>query len=210
MSAAATSRWRRSIEWRSTSGAIDARRQGVIRSFLATETEHRGQFRLSRTQNGRIADHYNAIGEEFLALGMPGHASMAFRSAADLYQQLQQKSKRERSLLNWRRSQHQARPKSVVRAGEAVYDAVCGYGYRPFRMLGWMAVTLAVFSIAVWLCGNVGYVRSLHGCLINFLNPLSFSDLDAAFSGASQVLLIIESFVGSISMAIFFAFLVRD
>ena len=181
-----------------------------MRSFLATETERRGQFRLSRTQNGRIADHYNAIGEEFLALDMPAHAAMAFRSAADLYQQLQQKSKRERSQLNWRRAQHRARPKNMVHAAEAVYDAVCGYGYLPFRMLGWMAVTLAVFSVAVWLCGNTGYVRSLHGCLINFLNPLSFGDLDDAFSGTSQVLLVIESYFGSISMAIFFAFLVRD
>ena len=197
-------------EWRRTSGDPDARRRALIRSFLATETERRGQFRLSRTQNGRLADHYNAVGEEFLDLGMPGHAAMAFQSAADLYLPLQQKSKRERSLLNWRRAQHQARPKNLLRLGEAVYDAVCGYGYRPFRMLGWMAVTLAVFSVAVWLCGSAGYARSLHGCLINFLNPLSFGDLDGAFSGTSQVLLIVESYFGSISMAIFFAFLVRD
>ena len=197
-------------EWRRTSGDPDARRQGVIRSFLATETERRGQFRLSRTQNAVLADHFNALGEEFLALGMPGHAAMVFQSAADLYLPLQQKSKRERSLLNWRRAQHQARTKGAIRYVEAVYDAVCGYGYRPFRMLGWMVVTLAGFSLAVWLCGPAGYVRSLHGCLINFLNPLSFGDLDGSFDGAAQVLLTVESYIGSISMAIFFAFLVRD
>lgn len=197
-------------EWRRTSGDPDARRQGVIRSYLATETELRGQFRLSRTQNSRIADHYNAIGEEFLALGMPAHAALAFQSAADLYLPLQQKSKRERSLLNWRRAQHQTRPRSVRRAFETLYDAVLGYGYRPFRMLGWMVVTLLVFSVGVWLWGSQDYMRSLHGCLINFLNPLSFSDLDDAFSRGAQALLVIESYVGSISMAIFFAFLVRD
>ncbi|MBS2531794.1 hypothetical protein KGQ20_03310 [Catenulispora sp. NF23] len=198
-------------EWRkTTSGDPDARRAAVIRSFLATETERRGQFRLSRTQTGRIAAHYDAIGKEFVALGMPGHAMSAFQSAADLFLQLQQKPKRELSLLNLRRAQQQARPRGPARFFEAMYDAICGYGYRPFRMLGWMALTLLVFSVAVWLCGPAGYVRSLHGCLINFLNPLSFGDLDGAFSGAGQVLLVIESYFGSISMAIFFAFLVRD
>lgn len=197
-------------EWRRTSGDPDARRQGVIRSYLATETELRGQFRLSRTQNGRIADHYNAIGEEFLALGMPGHAAMAFQSAADLYLPLQQKSKRERALLNWRRAHRETRPPGSIRFLESVYDATCGYGYRPFRMLGWMLLLLATFSLAVWLCGSAGYAESLHACLVSFLNPLTFSDLDSVLSGPAQSLLIVESYIGSISMAIFFAFLVRD
>jgi hypothetical protein len=194
-------------EWRKiTSGDPETRRAAVIRSFLATETERRGQFRISRTQNNRLADHFNAMGKEFIALGMPGHAALAFQTEADLYLPLQQKSRRERALLDWRRAQHLARPRFF----EVLYDGICGYGYRPFRMLGWMAVTLAVFSVVVWLSGGPGYVKSLHGCLIDFLNPLTFGDLDGAFSGAAQVLLIIESFIGSISMSIFFAFLVRD
>jgi hypothetical protein len=196
-------------EWERTSGDPDARRQGVIRSFLATETERRGQFRLSRAQNARIAGHYNAIGEEFLALDMPGHAAMAFQNAADLYLPLQQKSKRERSLLNWRRAQHQARPPGMTRFLESLYDATCGYGYCPFRMLGWMVVTLAVFSVAVWLAGTAGYATSLHACLVDFLNPLTFGDLDSVLNGPARSLLIIESYIGCVSMAIFFAFLVR-
>jgi len=198
-------------EWRKTIGDdADARRPGVIRSFLATETERRGQFRLSRTQNGRIAAHFDAMGQEFRALGMFGHAALAFQNAADMYLPLQQKARRERSLLNRRRALHQARPPGVHRFLESIYDAVCGYSYRPFRMLGWMAASLVAFSVAVWVCGPAGYGRSLHGCLINFLNPLSFGDLDGAFSGAAQTLLLIESYLGSISMAIFFALLVRD
>lgn len=198
-------------EWRSTtSGDLEARRAAVIRSFLATETERRGQFRLSRSQNARIAAHYEALGQEFLGLGLPRHAALAFQVAADLYASLQQRSSRERSLLNWRRAQHQTRSRDLRRFLDALYDASCGYGYRPFRMLGWMALTLAVFSVAVWLCGRTGYVKSLHACLIDFLNPLTFGDLDNAFSGAAQVFLVAESYVGSISMAIFFAFLVRD
>lgn len=197
-------------EWWRTSGDPDARRQGVIRSFLAAETERRGQYRLSQVQSGRIADHYHAVGEEFIALGMPGHAAMAFRSAADLYELPQQKAKRERALLNWRRAHRETRPPGSIRFLESVYDATCGYGYRPFRMLGWMLLTLAVFSLAVWLCGSAGYAKSLHACLVNFLNPLTFGDLDGVLSGPAQSLLIIESYIGSISMAIFFAFLVRD
>jgi len=198
-------------EWRRiTSGDPETRRAAAIRSYLATETERRGQFRISRSQNGRLADHFDAMGTEFMALGMPGHAALAYQSAADLYLPLQQKSKREHALLNRRRAQHMARPNGVQRIFEGLYDGICGYGYRPFRMLGWMAVMLAAFSVAVWLCGPAGYVRSLHGCLIDFLNPLMFGSLDANFGPAAQTLLIIEGYVGTISMAIFFAFLVRD
>lgn len=198
-------------EWRKiTSGDPETRRAAVIRSFLATETERRGQFQISRSQNARLAGHFDAMGKEFSELGMPGHAALAFQSAADLYLPLRQKSRRERALLNWRRAQHAARPRGVARFFEGLYDGVCGYGYRPFRMLGWMAAALAVFSVAVWLSGGPGYLKSLHGCLIDFLNPLTFGDLDGSFSGAAQVLLVVESYVGSISMAIFFAFLVRD
>ena len=198
-------------EWRKiTSGDPEARRAAVIRSFLATETERRGQFRISRSQNSSLADHFEAMGREFVALDMPGHAALAFQSAADLYLPLHQKSRRERALLSCRRAQRMTRPPGLARLLEGLYDGICGYGYRPFRMLGWMALTLAVFSIAVWLSGGPGYAKSLHGCLLDFLNPLPFVDLDKSFSGPAQVFLIIESYVGSISMAIFFAFLVKD
>ncbi|MEY9935628.1 hypothetical protein ABH926_010310 [Catenulispora sp. GP43] len=198
-------------EWRgTTTGDLEARRAAVIRSYLASETERRGQFRLSRSQNGRIAAHYDALGEEFLALGLPGHAVLVFQVAADLYASLQQKSRRQRSLLSGRRAQHEARTHSALRFLDAAYDAICGYGYRPFRMLGWMVLTLAVFSVVVWLTGSPGYAESLHACLIDFLNPLGLGDVEGIFSGTAQILLIIESYIGSISMAIFFAFLVRD
>jgi len=40
-------------EWRRiTSGDPETRRAAAIRSYLATETERRGQFRISRSQNG--------------------------------------------------------------------------------------------------------------------------------------------------------------
>jgi hypothetical protein len=196
-------------EWRGTSGDADARRRGVIRSFLATETERRAQFRLSRSQNGRMAAHFDAIGEEFLTLDMPGHAALAYQSAADLYLPLHQRSHCERSLLNRRRAQHRARPPGLPRVIESVFDALCGYGYRPLRLLAWMTLTLAVFSVAVWLCGPAGYGRSLQGCLIDYLNPLAFGDFGTHFGSSAQVLLVIESYFGSISMSVFFALLIR-
>ncbi|GAA1966715.1 hypothetical protein [Catenulispora subtropica] len=197
-------------EWRQTSGAVDARRQAVVRSFLATETERRGQFRLNRAQNARIAAHFDAMGQEFLELELPGHAAMAFQNAAEMYRLLQQKAKRERSLLNGRRALHRTRQPGMQRTREALYDRVCGYGFLPFRMLGWMVGTLVVFSVAVWMCGPAGLGQSVLGCLINFLNPLGLSDINDEFGAAATVLLMIESYLGSLSMAIFFALLVKD
>lgn len=197
-------------EWRKTSGAVDARRQAVVRSFLATETERRGQFRLNRAQNSRIAAHFDAIGQEFVELKLPGHAAMAYQNAAELYRLLALNAKRDRSLLNGRRAQHRTRQPGRQRTREGLYDAICGYGYLPFRMLWWMVGTLLVFSLLVWMCGPAGLGRSIHGCMINFLNPLGLSDVDGDFGSAAAVLLTVESYLGSLSMAIFFALLVRD
>lgn len=196
-------------EWRDTTGDPEARRAAVIRSFLAAETERRGQFRLSRSQESRIAAHLDAAGEEFLALQLPHHAARTFQIAADLHLWLRQRSRSELSLLNVRRAQHLTRPHGLRRFLEKIYDMTCGYGHRPFRMLGWMAALLTVFSTAVWLSGSAGYATSLHACLINFLNPVSLADMDGSFNGPAQVLLIIESYFGTLSLAIFFAFLVR-
>jgi hypothetical protein len=198
-------------EWRrTTSSDFDARRAALIRSYLATETERQGHYRLSGSQSRRVAAHYDEFGEAFLALGLPGHAALAFQAAAELYDALGQKARRNHSLLSWRRAQHLTRPPGAFRLFDGLYDEICGYGYRPFRMLGWMAVMLAVFSVAVCWAGSSGYLLSLHACLIDFLNPLGFGDLEGRFSGTGQVLLTLESYLGSISMAIFFAFLVRD
>lgn len=197
-------------EWRQTSGAADARRQGAVRAYLATETERRGQFSLNRAQNARMAAHFDEMGAEFRDLGLPGHAALAYENAADIHLWLRQNADRRRSLLNRRRVLRQTRPSALRRFGEALYDAVCGYGYRPFRMLGWMAAAVIAFSLAVWACGPSGFGRSAHGCLLDFLNPLAFRDLDPDFGAAAKVLLVIESYLGSISTAIFFALLVRD
>jgi len=197
-------------EWRQTSGAVDARRQAAVRSFLATETERRGQFRLNRSQNGRIADHFDAMGQEFLELELPGHAAMAYQNAAETYRLLALKAKRDRSLLNGRRAQHRTRRPGMQRIREGLYDAICGYGYLPFRLLYWMLGTLVVFSLLVWMCGPAGLERSIHGCVINFLNPLGLSDVDGSFGSAARVLLTVESYLGSLSTLVFFALLVKD
>lgn len=112
-------------------------------------------------------------------------------------------------MLNLRRARHEARPPGILRLLESAFDATCGYGYRPVRMVPGIALALAMFSLAVWLCGPAGCGPSLQGCLMDFVNPLSFGDFGADFGSAAQVLLIIESCFGTVSIVIFFALLVR-
>ena len=77
--------------------------------------------------------------------------------------------------------------RDALRFVETTYDVVRGRGYRPFRMVGWMAVTLAVFSVTAWLLGRAGCARALHAAAVGFLNPVTFGDLDSVLTRPARL-----------------------
>lgn len=194
--------------WRRTTGTVEARRRALILSYLATETECQGAFRLGSAHLVKVAAHYDAMGAEFFALKLYVHAATCYQKAADYYMVLSDHARRDKCLLRQHQARHRARPYNLVRALETASEITCGYGYRPFLLLGWMGGVLAVFCLLVWMFGGIGFGTAVEGSFINFLNPLGLGDVNG-FGVAAKTLFIIESYVGIAAMQVFFVLLVR-
>jgi hypothetical protein len=186
-----------------------ARLRIMIRAYLVTEIERRGMFRLHRAQQMTMAAHYEEIGAEFGALGFHRHAKLAYEFAAELYRILQENEKRDRCLLQMERAKHRDQSFGFASLVESFSDRMCGYGYQPYKLLRWMAIQVLAFTAVVWGLSTVGFVVSVHACLVDFLNPLGLGDVGGGFRGAAAAALVAESWAGSISMSVFFALLVR-
>lgn len=182
--------------------------RALLTALLAAEVEFRGPLRLSRTQKGLLAEVYERLGLTLAAIGLPAHAALALRRAGGLYRQNEDLDDADRCGLALARARCQAMPPGWRRSGNQFSDLVCGYGYRPFRLLGWIAVQMLVFTVAVLLLTGGPPLTALYLCMTSYLNPLGPGDTENLRNG-SRWLFIVESWVGTVSMSVFFALLVR-
>ncbi|MEU7764231.1 hypothetical protein AB0B25_03800 [Nocardia sp. NPDC049190] len=189
----------------------------LLMALLAAEVELRGPLRLSRTQHMRLADTYEKLGRHLLAAErtgqrvksfLPGHAAMAFLRASGLHALNEDIDAQDRCGLALARARRAATYPAWRRGAGWASDLLCGYGYRPFQLLGWIAAQLLVFTVALWLATPIPITTSLHMCLINFLNPLGLGDLEEV-GRVGRPLLILEAYAGIVSTSVFFALLVR-
>lgn len=184
-------------------------RRSLITALLAAETEVSGPLRLTQTQHVKLARVFKHLGEEFIVDRLPLHAVLAFGRAANLYLQLQDGRSRDRCLLAQARARHRARQCGWIRALETMSAVLCGYGYQPHRLLGWIAFQLVGFSIVLILISSRGsFVDNVYACLINYLNPLGVGDTKGMPQSA-RVLFAVQGYIGAASLSIFFALLVR-
>jgi hypothetical protein len=187
-----------------------ARWRILVAALLAGEAEVHGKFRLRATQSVRLAAVFERIGAGFLASGLPLHSALAYESAAERCLVLHDQAARDRCLLAAIRARHVARPRGARKALEYLSAAFVGYGYLPYRLLGWVLVQIVCFSVLLWVVArpHVGAAEALHMCLLNYLNPLGLGDIEPV-DGGGQVLLVVESYLGTVSTSVFFALLVR-
>jgi hypothetical protein len=191
------------------SSSEEHRRYSLIVALLAAEAEVSGPLRLTQTQNTRLAQILERLGEGFIADNLPLHAALAFDRAAGLYLQLQDGRRRDRCLLAQARARHRARQRGWTKALETISAVLCGYGYQPHRLLGWIAFQLAFFNIALIFTSNRNsLLDNIYACLINYLNPLGIGDTKDMPRGA-LILFAVQGYMGAASLAIFFALLVR-
>jgi hypothetical protein len=183
----------------------DERRRALITALMAAEVESRGPLRLTRAQNGRLAGIFERIGMECRKEQLLRHAELAFDRAAGTYLMLGDNSARDRCLFARSRSKQTALGPGLAKAQLALSWILCGYGYKPWRLLLWVLVELVVFTagIAVTSPGSVG--QSIHTSLTNYLDP---GDADG-LPGTAQLLLVLESYIGLVSLSVFFALLVH-
>lgn len=177
----------------------------LIAGLLAAEVEFRGPLRLSHTQNGLLADIYEDLGRALVAAGLPAHAALAFRRALFLHRTNGSPEAEDRCGLAERQAKWRASPPGWRRPLRRLPDLVCGYGYRPFRMLGLIGLQLLFFTGMVTWVTDTPVTQNLYLCLTNYLNPLGLSDS----AGSARPIYVVEAYLGTISMSVFFALLVR-
>ncbi len=180
----------------------------LLAALIAAEVEFRGPLRLSRTQNHELAATYERLGRPLIDAGLPGHAALAFQRAQGLFRADEDTDAEDRCGLARARARRLAQPALWRRWGGLFPDLVCGYGYRPFRMLFWIALQLAVFTAAVSLVSDKSFYTDFYQVLVNYLNPLGPGDTEHLRTGG-RTLMVTESYLGSVTMSVFFALLVR-
>jgi hypothetical protein len=188
----------------------DDRRRSLLTALLAAEVEARGPLRLTRAQSVRLAETYQCLGSKLLSHKLPLHAALAFERAAGLYLQVENHFARDQCLLAQARARHRSPGPLRIKALETISEVLCGYGYQPYRLLGWVALQLVVFSLALTLISTGSVLDSLYLALTGFISPPGLDDLQALrLSGSARILLVAEGYFGVLSLSVFFALLVR-
>lgn len=181
----------------------------VLTALFAAEVEFRGPLRLSRTQSTLLAEVYEELGEQLSAHRLPAHAALAYRQAYRLHTITENPRGQDRCGLNMARAKTRARSPRWRRLPGQASDLLCGYGYRPFLLMAWIAVEIALFVVVFYLASGVGFGTATRVGLLNFLNPVGTEDLPTLGSFA-RATLIVESYAGIVSTSVFFALLVRQ
>ncbi|WP_045878159.1 hypothetical protein [Pseudofrankia sp. DC12] len=179
----------------------------LLAALLAAETEANGPLRLTTAQTLRLAGIAETLGNQLRGWQLPLHAALAYTRAAALFQTADEQRARDKCVLAGLRARHQARKPGVVKARETAADWLCGYGYEPYRLLGWGACQLVVFSLLFILVFGTPIANGTYVALVNYLNPLSSGEGDLPTS--ARIPLVVESYVGLISTSVFFALIVR-
>ncbi|MFI1915720.1 hypothetical protein [Nocardia sp. NPDC020380] len=180
----------------------------LLTALMAAEVEFRGPLRLSRTQNRQLAETYERLGKPLIRAGLPAHAALAFRRAGSLYRIDEDSDAEDRCGLALSRARRLAQPAAWKRAGGLVPDLICGYGYRPFRMLWLIGLQLFIFTAAVALRADQPIAVTIYQGMTNYLNPLGIGDTQDLRVGGRAVFAL-EAYTGTFTMSVFFALLVR-
>ena len=186
----------------------DDRAQALLVALMAADVEMRGPLQLSQNQRSRLAELFGHLGARLADEGLLRHAALAFERAAALYVGTGDHRARDRCLLEQARARRLVRDFGWAKVQDTLSLALCGFGYKPYRLLGWMAAQLVLFTALVWLIGGAAFGTTLHLVLTGFLNPAGPDDT-AALADPAGALLVLESYLGALSVSVFFALLVR-
>jgi hypothetical protein len=154
-----------------------------------------------------LADVFFELGKALETEHLLRHAERAYDRAASNYLISGDESLRDESLMRQKRCQHLVSPSGWRRALQSISWLAAGYGYRPYRLLIWVVAQLAVFVVVLAIIAR-GTDLTPYAVLVNYLNPLGPQDVDEVHT-VGKVLLITESYIGAVSLNVFFALLVR-
>ncbi|MCM6774224.1 hypothetical protein NDR87_12150 [Nocardia sp. CDC159] len=181
----------------------------LLAALVAAEVEFRGPLRLSAIQSTVLAEVYERLGPRLSRAKLPSHAVLCYRRAMALYRMNEDVDGEDRCGLELARARTRTHPRGPRRWAGHISDVLCGYGYRPFWLLGWVAAQLVIFTATgLLLAGNASTAETVYMCVTSFLNPLGPGDTQNLHA-AARPLFAVESWAGTVSMSVFFALLVR-
>ncbi|MEV0436169.1 hypothetical protein [Nocardia sp. NPDC050413] len=184
-------------------------RKPSIAGLIAAEVEFRGPLRLSPTQNSLLAAQFEKLGAALTRSGLPAHAVRAWTNAMELHRRAHNSDAEDRCGFALARARRATLAPGWDRGVSAAADLLCGYGYRPFRLLAWVAVQIAVCTgIALLLAGTKSPADVVYLAVLTFLNPLDPGNV-AGMEPQAKLLFAAEACLGAVSMSVFFALLVR-
>ncbi|MET7769690.1 hypothetical protein [Nocardia sp. NPDC005366] len=181
----------------------------TVAALMAAEVEFYGPLRLSNRQNGLLAKEYELLGEQLSGVQLYAYAALAYRRGAALYRLNEDEQGQDGCGLQLARARTRATPVWWRRSAGQMSYALCGHGYRPSWLLGWVAVQLVLFTVVGLLFGgNPSATESVYMTVTGFLNPVGPGDIEHMHAVA-RPLFALEAWVGTLSMSVFFALLVR-
>lgn len=184
----------------------------LIATMLAAGAEANGRVWLNSVEGRAIAEALERTGKDLVTAGLPRFAEAAFDQAANIHGRF--KNSRAEDRCEYLKSSAHRRTYpwwNPMRLMWTLSWALFGYGYKPMRLLIWIAATIAGF-IAYLLhlprdpqasSGDAFYMA-----IQNFVNPMGLGD--AKFVSAKwEPVLEIETYIGDILRNIFFVLLIR-
>ncbi|MEO6091214.1 MAG: hypothetical protein ABIQ18_49750 [Umezawaea sp.] len=181
------------------------RRRALLVTLMAAEVEAQGPLRLTMTQNKDLAKILEELGHECVKEKLVRHAEEAFERAAEIHLLTNDGEARDRNLYLRTRARHRNERTWWRRALLTISELACGYGYKPYRLLGWVLVQLLVFWAVLAITAGGSPMHNLYLAAVNYINPAG----EDRFSSTVKTVLVIESYSGILSLNVFFALLVR-
>ncbi|MFC8380599.1 hypothetical protein [Nocardia sp. NPDC057272] len=187
----------------------EAWRTPLIAGLIAAEVEFRGPLRLSPAQNTLLAARYETLATALTRADLPAHAVRAWSGAVELHRRAKNAGAEDRCALALARARRRTAAPGWRRGVSIVSDLLCGYGYQPFRLLGWVVVQIIVCTaLALLWAGNKPWTEVVYLGVLTFLNPLDPANA-VGMAPQARILFAAEAWLGAVSMSVFFALLVR-
>lgn len=189
----------------------------LLTALVAAHVEAQGALRLTADRSRTLAEHLGRLGSALERNGLPLFATLAYDRAARLYLEIDEHAARDRCLFDAARARRRSTPPGVKRIRQTLSAVLVGYGYRPYRLLAWCAAQIVVaFAViellpparAVKAAGTASWNEKLFITVQDFLNPIGVGDTEK-LSRVSWIVLAVESYLGAVSAAVFFALLLR-
>ncbi|NUR62397.1 MAG: hypothetical protein HOV87_27630 [Catenulispora sp.] len=184
----------------------------LIATMLAASAEANGRVWLNRVEGAAIAEALERTGQDLLAAGLPRFAAAAFDQAANIHGRF--KNARAEDRCEYLKSSAHRRTYpwwTPMRLMWTLSWALFGYGYKPMRLLVWIALTVAGFIAYMLHLPRDPTVTSgdaFYLAIQNFVNPMGLGDAKQV-SAKWEAALEIETYIGDILRNIFFVLLIR-